>query len=488
MLLYAPRWRGSGPGLEAREPDPVSPSTPDRTDLAFHGGVAGALTPLAVFLAGAAWLAAHGAPDERGFWPLLLAALAAGWLLVRDRRRYAETVVQGMAQPLVLLMIVAWLLAGALSSVLAASGFVDALVWCARALELRGGAYVAAAFLACAVVSTSTGTSFGTILICGPLLYPAGAGAGVHPAALLGAILGGATFGDSISPVSDTTIASAGTQGADIGGTVRARLKYVLPAGAVAIAVALAIGGAPAGEAVAAAPAAGSARGLPMILVPLVVIGMLLARRHLVEALLAGLLGAVAVAVALGLLAPGQLLRVEPGSVAARSVLIDGLERGVGVSIFTLLLVGLVAAIEASGVLRRVAAVRAPAAGAAGVELGIVAMLTAAVVLTTHSVVAILAVGPYAAEAGARAGISAYRRANLLDLTACTWPFVLPFFLPTILAAGTTASGGGLPRLSPADAGLYNVYSWALVAMLAVAVGLGYGRGEGATVYDAGAK
>ena len=56
---------------------------------------------------------------------------------------------------------------------------------------------------------------------------------------------------------------------------------------------------------------------------------------------------------------------------------------------------------------------------------------------------------------------------------------LLPFFLPTILAAGTTAGGGGLPRLSPADAGLHNVYSWALVAMLAVAVGLGYGRREG---------
>jgi hypothetical protein len=36
-----------------------------------------------------------------------------------------------------------------------------------------------------------------------------------------------------------------------------------------------------------------------------------------------------------------------------------------------------------------------------------------------------------------------------------------------------------MPRLSPADAGLYNAYSWALVAMLVWAVGFGYGRGEG---------
>jgi Na+/H+ antiporter NhaC len=460
------------------------PAPPDSSNLRFHGGALGALAPLAVFVAGAAWLALAGAPDERGFWPVLLAALTAGWLLAGDRTRYAEVVVGGMAQPVVLLMITAWLLSGALSTVLAASGFVDALVWSARTLDVHGGAYAAAAFLACAVVSTSTGTSFGTILICGPLLYPAGAGAGVHPAALLGAILGGATFGDSISPVSDTTIASAGTQGADIGGTVRARLKYVLPAGAVAVVAALVLGGSAAAGA-AATPLSGSARGLPMILVPLAVVGMLLARRHLVEALLGGLLASVTIALGLGLLRPAQLLSVEPGSVTAHSVLIDGLERGVGVSVFTLLLVGLVAAVEASGVVRRVVAAGGTAASPAGAELRIVAMLTAAVVLTTHSVVAILAVGRYAAELGGAAGTGPYRRANLLDVTACTWPFLLPFFLPTILAAGTTGGAAGMPRLTPADAGLYNAYSWALVGMLVIAVAGGYGRREGPARPDA---
>ena len=54
--------------------------------------------------------------------------------------------------------------------------------------------------------------------------------------------------------------------------------------------------------------------------------------------------------------------------------------------------------------------------------------------------------------------------------------------------AGTTGAGGGMPRVSAADAGLYNAYSWALVAMLIAAVGFGYGRGEGPRDYDAGAK
>ena len=453
--------------------------------------MAGALAPLAVFLGGVAWLARQGAPDERGFWPVLLAALTAGLLLCRDRARYAETMIAGMAQPVVMLMILAWLLAGALSSLLSATGFVDALTWSARALDLRGGLYAGAAFLACALVSTATGTSFGTLLICGPLLYPAGGGAGAEPAVLLGAILGGATFGDSISPISDTTIASAGTQAADIGGTVRARLKYVLPAGVLALLAAVIFGGADTATPGVLADAAGSARGLPMLLVPAFVVALLLARRHLVEALLLGLLAAVVLAVPLGLLRPGQLLQVEPGSVAAASVLIDGLERGVGVSVFTLLLVGLVAVLEASGALARASARSGLPATVAGTEARIVAMLTVAVVLTTHSVVAILAVGPYVASLGRQRGISPYRRANLLDVTACTWPFLLPFFLPTILASSASVSGGaaGMPRVSPFAAGMHNAYSWALVLMLVVAVVTGYGRREGAgDDYDAGAK
>ena len=452
--------------------------------------MAGALAPLAVFLVGVAWLAWQGAPDERGFWPVLLAALTAGVLLTRDRARYADTMIAGMAQPVVMLMILAWLLAGALSSLLAATGFVDALAWSARALDLRGGLYAGAAFLVCALVSTSTGTSFGTLLICGPLLYPAGGGAGAHPAVLLGAILGGATFGDSISPISDTTIASAGTQHADIGGTVRARLKYVLPAGALALVAAVIFGGADA-TSTGVIAATGSARALPMLLVPALVVALLLARRHLVEALLLGLLAAVMLALPLGLLRPGQLLLVEPGSVSATSVLIDGLDRGVGVSVFTLLLVGLVAVLDASGAVARASAWSAPAATVAGAELRIVAMLTVAVVLTTHSVVAILAVGPYVASLGRQRGIPAYRRANLLDVTACTWPFLLPFVLPTILASSASVSGlaAGMPRVSPFAAGMHNAYSWALVLMLIVAVGTGYGRREGAAAgYDAGAK
>ena len=198
-------------------------------------------------------------------------------------------------------------------------------------------------------------------MLAGPLLYPAGGALVAPPAVLMGAILAGATFGDSISPVSDTTIASAGSQLTDVPGTVRARLKYVLPAGAFALvaSVLLALRGAPslgaltpgaAGDPAGAASQAVAAGGaaLPMLLVPLVVITMLVRRRHLLEGLFAGIVLALVLGLALGLIAPAKVLYIDTAAFGAKGLIIDGISRGIGVSIFTILLIGLVGALQAS--------------------------------------------------------------------------------------------------------------------------------------------
>lgn len=456
--------------------DAASPAEP----LAFRGGALGALAPFALFLAGVGWLALAGAPDEHGFWPILLGALILGLLLSRDRTAYCNHMVAGMSQSIVMVMIMAWLLAGVIGTLMNASGFVDALVWTARQLSLTGGGYVVAAFLACCLVSTSTGTSFGTILICGPLLYPAGGAVAAHPAMLAGAILAGATCGDSISPISDTTIASSGTQGADIGGTVRSRLKYVLPAGACAAVVFGIFGGGEfAGQAMATAS---SPRGLPMLFVPAVVIALLLRGRHLVEGLLIGVLTSLIVGLGLGLIAWSQVMYIDAENFTAKGLVIDGLTRGLGVSVFTILLIGLVSTLKATGLVERlVGADRPMTSGARGAELRIFGAVSAAVLLTTHSVVAILTVGELASRLGSAVGLSRYRRANLLDVTVCTYPFLLPYFIPPILAGSATSSGQafGMPRVSPFDAGMHNVYSWALLAIVIAAMMTGYGRREG---------
>ena len=114
-----------------------------------------------------------------------------------------------------------------------------------------------------------------------------------------------------------------------------------------------------------------------------------------------------------------------------------------------------------------------------GAELGLFATISAAVLLTTHSVVAILVTGDFVRSVGERFGIDRYRRTNLLDVTVCTYPFLLPYFIPTILIASTTegADAFGMPRLSALSAGLWNVYSWTLLAVMIGAIATGWGRG-----------
>lgn len=446
--------------------------------LRFRGGVYGTLAPFVLFLAGVAWLGLSGAPDERGFWPILTAALALAMLLAEDRSKWADAVVRGMSRPIVLLMILAWLLAGVLASLINASGFVDALVSVAQAGGVRGGGFAIAAFLICCLVSTATGTSLGTLILCAPLLYPAAAGLAADPVILMGAIIGGATFGDNISPVSDTTIASASTQGADIGGVVRSRIKYAIPAAAMAMIAYGALGGADT-SATLGSDSAGSPRALVMVVAPALVIALLIAKRPLLEGLLSGILVAAGLGLAFGLIGVHQIIFIDVESFSAKGLIIDGMERGIGISIFTILLSGLVAGIEASGILDRIVdGTTSWIRSARGVEAWMFSTTSVAVLLTTHSVVALLTVGGYAKQIGERFGLGRYRRANILDLTVCIYPFIVPYCIPTVLASSTTSSGiaAGLPHLAPLQIGLVNFHSWALLLVTLFAIVTGYGR------------
>ena len=262
---------------------------------------------------------------------------------------------------------------------------------------------------------------------------------------------------------------------------MRSRLRYTLPAGLIALISSVLIGGVDASGTTVHYAAVTAARPLAMVmlLAPALVITMLLRQRHLIESLLLGIAVAAILAVSLGLIAPSALLHVAPGTFGATGLVVDGMQRAIGVSVFTLLLVALVGTLQATDALERlVRAAEGRARTSRMAEWWIVGVVSGAVLITTHSVVAILAVGPFAKQAGERFALSRYRRANLLDLTVCTWPFLLPWFLPTILAASASAGGEafGMPPQTALTIGLHNTYAWALVAAVLFAVTTGYGR------------
>ena len=450
---------------------PAPPSAP----LSFHGGVVGALVPFALFLAGVSWLGLSGAPDETGFWPVLLMAIALGLCLATDKSAYCDAVIDGMSRRIVMIMLLAWLLASVLGVLLRESGLVGSLVWATDAAGVSGGGFVAVSFLVCVVFATATGTSLGTILVCAPLLYPAGASLAADPAFLIGSIIAGATFGDNVSPISDTTIASATTQGAKLGDVVRSRLKYAIPAAAVALLVFVLFGGS--GTAAEGLQTEPDALGLLMLAVPALVLTVLIRQRHLVEGLIYGIVSASLLGLALGRFGFADLLSIDQDNFTATGLLLDGMRRAIGVSIFTVLLMGLVGGLERAGLLdRRTDWVRARATSTKSAEWWIFGTVSGATVLTTHSTVAIVTVGEMARDIGEASGVGANRRANILDIAVCTYPFLLPIFIPTVLAASMTADVMGMPRLSPWDVGLHNVHSWALLAVLVFAIATGWGR------------
>lgn len=452
----------------------------NKSPLLFYGGTWVALVPFIVFVAGVMSIALSGAPDEKGFWPVLILSLGVGLLLSRDKTKYSEAVINAMSERIVMIMITAWMLASVIGVLMTSTGFVEALSWASALLHLDSTSYVVSTFVICCMVSLSTGSSFATILICGPLLYPAGGLMGAHLPTLAGAILGGATFGDFTAPISDTTIASALSQKASIGPTVRSRLKYILPAGLIAI-IAFALGAH--FQAIDVIDSdyilPEDNRGWPMILVPIIIIYLFVRGIHLIHGLMYGLFSGIIIALLCGLLSMEDLLSLDRDNFVAKSIIIDGINRSVGISFFTILLMGLVGTIHASSLLDTIVDKISPFCNSIyRGELMISGSVWAAVMLTTHSIVAILMVADFSNKTGEKVGIGSIRRANLLSLVVCVFPFLLPYFIPVILMASTTGSGTdlGLATVSPLAVGLHNFVAWGLAIMCLMAIIFGYGR------------
>jgi Na+/H+ antiporter NhaC len=138
----------------------------------------------------------------------------------------------------VIILVAAWIL----GSVLAALGTAARIAGAAAALD-AAPALPLAVFVTGALVSFSTGTSWGTMGLLFPLAIPAAAGAVGHLApdaqasflhVIVAAVFSGAVFGDHCSPFSDTTIVTSIACGVEPHDHVRTQIPFALIAAAVA--------------------------------------------------------------------------------------------------------------------------------------------------------------------------------------------------------------------------------------------------------------
>ncbi|HSX63815.1 MAG TPA: Na+/H+ antiporter NhaC family protein, partial [Pseudoxanthomonas sp.] len=168
-----------------------------------------ALTPILLFLTlffGAGlYYTLQGEP--MGFYQLrapvaILPALALGaWLARRRGVAPMPTLLSGMGENNVMLMCLIFLLAGAFATVSRAIGAVDAVVALGLG-ALPASLILPGLFLAAAFVSLSIGTSMGTLAAVVPIALGVADAAGMDRVLVIGAVMGGAMFGDNLSIIS----------------------------------------------------------------------------------------------------------------------------------------------------------------------------------------------------------------------------------------------------------------------------------------------
>lgn len=136
----------------------------------------------------------------------------------------------------VLLMVLIFMFAGAFSSVSREMGGVASVVNLGLSF-IPKHFLVPGIFIIGGFISISTGTCVGTIVTVAPIAQGIAEAAGINPALAMGAVLGGAMFGDNLSVISDTTIAATRGVGAEMKDKFRMNFKIALPAALAAITV-----------------------------------------------------------------------------------------------------------------------------------------------------------------------------------------------------------------------------------------------------------
>jgi len=208
----------------------------DFKKLEFYGGEWVSFLPFVVFLVMIVLTTFYfGSISDGALWVPAYTALVVAFFFAKDKKLYANTIIDGMASRDAIVPVVCWIFAGVFARILRTSGLADGIAGVAASLGIKGTFFIIISFISSAILATASGTGFGTIAVGMGVLYPAGIALGAHPQLLAGAIVSGGAFGDNLAPISDTTICSATSLGVDVPGVVKSRLKYALTAGLITV-------------------------------------------------------------------------------------------------------------------------------------------------------------------------------------------------------------------------------------------------------------
>jgi len=451
----------------------------DNEILKFYGGKFMVFVPIFLALVGLVYIALQNANIPE-YWVVFLLPLIFIMPFVKDKEKFANVIIDGFSSRVAMILVVAVMLAGISGTILNESGLIKTLVTYLVNLNLVGSKFVVATFILTGIVALSTGTSVGTIFVVSPILYPVGYLVGSNPALLIGAIVSGGAFGDNLSPVSDTTIASATTQGMDIGGVVKSRLKYSIPTALITILLYSFIGrGGSMSDQISEYVGTPQPINLLFLLVPIVIVYLCVRQHHLIEALSYGIITGLIIGLFTGVITPNMIINV-PEPFGAGGIILEGIQGSVPTIIVVLILFAQINFLKEGGGIDIIINMMARfVRGIKTAELAIVSLLISLNILTGLNTAAIIGTGEIANEMGEKYNISGYRRANLMDCAGTTLNYLIPYMVPVVV--GSMMSSMYAPfedavQVSTLDVVTNQFYPWVMLVVLIFSIATGYGR------------
>ncbi len=119
---------------------------------------------------------------------------------------------KGIGDDNIVIMLFIFLMAGAFSGLAKTAGGASSTANLMLSI-IPGGMAIPGMFLISCLISMAMGTSVGTITVIVPIAAEIVRSTGYSMPFMIGAVVGGAMFGDNLSVIADTTIAATRTQG-----------------------------------------------------------------------------------------------------------------------------------------------------------------------------------------------------------------------------------------------------------------------------------
>lgn len=382
-----------------------------------------ALFPFIVFLC--LFIGSGIVLDDFYAFPVIVAIAISGVVAIAMNRQETlnnkiEIFTKGAGNPSVMLMVIIFLLAGAFSGTASGMGAVDATVNFALSI-IPANLLVVGLFVIACFISLAMGTSVGTIVALAPIGLGIGEQTALSLPLIMASIIGGAMFGDNLSFISDTTITSVRTQGAEMKDKFKVNFFIVLPA-AIVTCIILAILTAGATATVETADFDWYKIVPYLFVIIFAIIGM-----------------NVFVVLASGIGLAG-VIGIIDGSYSVMTLVQavgDGMAGMFEMALLAILIAGMVEVIKHNGgidYLLHVATRRIKTKRDA--QFAMAGLVSLTDLSTANNTIAILIAGPLAKNIADEYGIEPRKSASIIDIFSCAVQGIIPYGAQLIVAAG----------------------------------------------------